>query len=80
MGDAVAMPRAAKPRPPTASQQLEALLGEPWPFRGRPPKHDLSTWTVTDDWPEHVPVTEAEAEIFERWFGDLFDALFGPCR
>jgi hypothetical protein len=64
--------------PPTASEQLEALLGYPWPFLGRPPKHDLSTWTVTDDWPDPVPVTEAEVEVFEQWFGDLFDELFGP--
>jgi hypothetical protein len=62
----------------TASEQLEALLGYPWPFPGRPPKHDLSTWIVTDDWPDPVPVTEAEVEVFERWFGDLFDELFGP--
>jgi hypothetical protein len=33
-------------------------------------------WTVTDDWPEDVPVTEAEVDVFEAWFGDLFDALF----
>ncbi|HLH97384.1 MAG TPA: hypothetical protein VKW08_19925 [Xanthobacteraceae bacterium] len=32
--------------------------------------------TVTDDWPEDVPVTEAEVDAFEAWFGDLFDALF----
>ena len=64
-------------RPPTASEQLEELLGYPWPFPGRPPKHDLSTWTVTDDWPDPVPVTQAEIEVFERWFGDLFDELFG---
>ena len=68
--------RQAK-RPPTASEQLEALLGYPWPFPGRPPKHDLSTGTVTDDWADSVPVTEAEIEVFERWFGDLFDELFG---
>lgn len=43
---------------------------------GRPPKHDLSTWIVTDDWPRPVPVTEAEIEVFEQWFGDLFDKLF----
>ncbi len=73
------MARPRKERPPTASEQLEALLGVPWPFPGRPPKHDLSTWTVTDDWPEHIPVTEAEVEVFEAWFGDLFDELFGPC-
>ena len=30
----------------------EQLLGKPWPFPGRPPKHDLETWTVTDDWPD----------------------------
>lgn len=33
--------------------------------------------TVVDDWPEQVPVTEAEIRVFERWFGDVFDELFG---
>jgi hypothetical protein len=47
---------------------------------GRLPKHDLSNWTVTDDWPERIPVTDAEVDVFEAWFGDLFDELFGPCR
>ncbi|HTR11906.1 MAG TPA: hypothetical protein VMI72_01305 [Roseiarcus sp.] len=60
--------------------QLETLLGHPWPFAGRPPKHDLSTRTITDDWPENVPVTEAEVEVSEQWFGDLFDDLFGAGR
>ncbi len=53
---------------------------EPWPRAGRPPKHDLETWTITDDWPEHVPVTQAELDVFEAWFGDLFDELFGSGR
>ena len=53
---------------------------ESWPRIGRPPKHDLETWRVIDDWPARVPVTEAEIDIFEAWFGDLFDELFGPCR
>jgi hypothetical protein len=44
---------------------------------GRPPRHDLSTWTVTDDWPEPMPVTAREVDVFEAWFGDLFDELFG---
>jgi hypothetical protein len=43
---------------------------------GRPVPKDPSTWTVKDDWPEHVPVTEAEIEVFEAWFGDLFDEFF----
>jgi hypothetical protein len=28
------------------------------------------------DWPEEVPVTDAEVEVFETLFGDLFDELF----
>jgi len=43
---------------------------------GRPASNDPSTWTVTDDWPDEVPVTEAEIEVFEAWFRDLFDELF----
>ncbi len=78
--DTADMPRPVREPVSTASEQLEALLGQPWPFAGRPPKHDLSTWTVTDDWPRRVPVTEAEVDVFEAWFGDLFDELFGPCR
>ena len=38
---------------------------------------DLAGWTITDDWPEHIPVSEAEVDLFERWFGDFFDELFG---
>ena len=34
------------------------------------------TWAVTDDWPKDVPVTETEIDVFEAWFGDLFDELY----
>ena len=37
----------------------------------------IGTLTVTDDWPEDVPVTDAEIAVFEAWFGELFDELFG---
>ncbi|MEH3117155.1 MAG: hypothetical protein PGN25_05985 [Methylorubrum populi] len=70
-------PRSRRIWPPTASEQLEVLLGYPVTM-GRPPKYDMTTWTVTDDWPDPVPVTTAEIDVFERWFGDLFDELFGP--
>jgi hypothetical protein len=46
------------------------------PRPGRPAPEEPTTSTVKDDWPEHVPVTEAEIEVFEAWFGDLFDELF----
>ena len=52
----------------------------PAPRSGRPPKHDPETWTISDDGPEKIPVTSAEVDLFEAWFGDLFDELFGPCR
>jgi hypothetical protein len=43
---------------------------------GRPIRNDPTSWIVTDDWPENVPVSEAEIDVFEAWFGDLFDQLF----
>lgn len=46
--------------------------------RSSPPKEDVTTWRVVDDWPEKVPITEAEIEVFEHYFADVFDRLFGP--
>lgn len=43
--------------------------------RRKPARHDLSDWIVTDDWPERIPVTQAEVAVFEALFGDLFDEL-----
>ena len=51
---------------------------KPTPRVGRPPNLAPETWTVTDDWPDPLPVTQAEIELFEAWFGDFFDELFGP--
>ena len=75
--EAASRSRHAK-RPPTASEQLEELLGYSWPFPGRPPKHDLSTWAVTDDWPEQVPIGDAELRVIEGAFREELNALFGP--
>jgi len=52
----------------------------PWPRIGRPVKHGVESWAVTDDWPERVPVTDAELDVLEARFGDLFDEPFGLCR
>jgi hypothetical protein len=52
-------------------------LPKPKP-RGRPAADDLSDWRVTDDWPEDVPVTPEEVDVFEAWFGDILEELFGP--
>jgi hypothetical protein len=52
----------------------------PWPQLGRPLIHDVDAWSVIDVWPARVPMTEAEIDVFEAWFGHLFDELFGPSR
>ena len=72
--------RKSKPRdiaPPSAapSDDLYDYARPVMPRPGRPAPEDTTTWTVTDDWPEDVPVTEAEIKVFEAWFGDLFDEL-----
>jgi hypothetical protein len=33
---------------------------------------------VTDDWPEVVPITEAELRVMEGHFAEELDAIFGP--
>lgn len=43
-----------------------------------PDAFDVEKLPVIDDWPERVPVTEAEVDIFERYFGDVLDRLYGP--
>ena len=39
---------------------------------------DVEKLPVIDDWPDEVSVTEAEIDIFERYFGDVLDRLFAP--
>lgn len=46
------------------------------PKRGRPVKHPLTGWRVHDNWPERVPITAAELDVFDAWFGDILDELF----
>jgi hypothetical protein len=76
----MARPRKSRPQNLTAdeapSDDLYDYARPPARRPGRPVPEDPTTWTVKDDWPEHVPVTEAEIEVFEAWFGDLFDELF----
>jgi len=81
--DTAAMARSRKSKsrgvaPPGAApaDDLYDYARLPKPRPGRPAPEDPPSWTVKDDWPEDVPVTEAEIEVFEAWFGDLFDELF----
>jgi hypothetical protein len=72
--------------PPRASTGIlpddlyDYAKAEAWPRIGRPINGDIESWTVTDDWPDCVPITDAELDVFEAWFGDVFDELFRPSR
>jgi hypothetical protein len=55
---------------------LQDYARRPTRRAGRSRKTHPIDWRVTDDWPEDVPVTEAEVDVFEAWFGDLFYELF----
>lgn len=50
------------------------------PFRRAPRAraHDDGPIVVTDDWPEFVPITEAELRVMESHFAEELDELFGP--
>lgn len=51
--------------------------------RRRQPAHaafNVGMLLVVDDWPDHVPVTKAEVDAFERYFGDVLDCLFNPVK
>lgn len=74
------MPRSRRQQPRSASQHLRVVLGEKGKRRTRPFAHDYESWTVVDDWPQDIPVTPEEVDLFEAYFGDVFDELFGPCR
>jgi hypothetical protein len=60
-----------------ALDDLNDYVAAPVGHGRRRAKRDRTTLTVTDDWPEDVPVTDAEIAVFEAWFGELFDELFG---
>jgi hypothetical protein len=46
--------------------------------RREAPRKVRARITVTDDWPDIIPVTEAELRVIEGHFGDLLDKLLGP--
>ena len=75
--------RPRHPVPETLPDDLFDYAGEPTPDgreRRRSPLRivDVESLPVFDDWPEKVPITEEELQIFERYFGHVLDRLFGP--
>lgn len=74
--------RPRQPAPGTLPDDLYDYDDDPAPrispARGSPPHvFDVERLPVIDDWPDEVPITEAEIQVFERWFADFFDEMFG---
>lgn len=71
--------RPRQPIPCALPDDLHDYFQDATPRRSPAPRaFDVESLPVVDDWPERVPITEAEIEVFERWFADVFDELFGP--
>ena len=73
--------RRRRPAPQTLPDGLYDYADDPAPRRnpsraGSSPVFDVSKLPVIDDWPDEVPVTEAEIDVFERYFRDVLDRLF----
>jgi hypothetical protein len=64
------VPRDELRRHPQACEKLPEAL-EPDDLRG----HDSIDWRVSDDWPEHVPITSDEIEVVEGFLGQILDDL-----
>ncbi|MFB9267685.1 hypothetical protein ACFFWD_31890 [Bradyrhizobium erythrophlei] len=75
--------RPRQPIPKALPDDLFDYANDPAPRacysrRGPSPRSfDVATLTAVDDWPQCVPVTEEELDIFKRYFGDVLDRLFG---
>jgi hypothetical protein len=76
--------RPRQPAPKTLPDDLFDYDNDPAPRKGVQRSGmpllgpNGQTMRVTDDWPDDIPVTEAEIQVFERWFGDVFDELLSP--
>lgn len=69
---------ASRDRVGTVSPLLGAVPSPAPLLDHQAPRKKRSTpITVTDDWPQAVPVTDHEARIIEAFFADVLDDLFG---
>jgi len=62
------------------SEGLDDLYdySNPRPDRRSPSRPPVEPIRVTDDWPEEVPIGDAELRVIEGHLREELDALFGP--
>lgn len=82
----MSLPRKRRFRAPVGwSRGLEGLHDymQPQPRRrqsARSNEAKSGAIIVTDDWPEHVPIGDAELRVVEGGLREELNALFGPLR
>ena len=59
-------------------EDLYDYARQPAPRARRSPLRLEGAITVTDDWPENVPITEAKLRVMEGHFAEELDAILGP--
>lgn len=76
----MALPRKHRFRSPRGwSEPLDDLHDyvQPWPQRASTREREGAI-SVTDDWPEQIPVGDAELRVIEGHLRGELDKLFGP--
>lgn len=77
----MALPRKLRRRTPRRWAECPANLhdyADPSPQRQASPRANDGPMRVTDDWPEHVPIGDAELRVIEGHMRQELDTLFGP--
>ena len=41
-------------------------------------RRNTASFRITDNWPEILPITQAEVDVVEAHLGGILDTLFGP--
>jgi hypothetical protein len=70
--------RRVLPERPGDPEDLYDYARPPAPRAGRSSLRLEGAIGVTDDWPEIVPITDAELRVMESHFAEELDELFGP--
>ena len=58
--------------------ELYEYMHPPTRCAGRLPQCSEKPITVTDDWPQVVPITDAELRVMESHFAEELDEILGP--
>jgi len=59
------------------AKQPVSHSGAPAASEKKPPQ---LPFTIENNWPDTIPVTDREIEVIETYMGDVLDAILAQCR